>query len=288
MPAGYLEHLTPGDLRLLASAGGLGTGPGAPAGIRDAGALDRLLSDPRVFDRLFGRAAPAEPLLVASPFLVFAVAVNRAAADLEHATFVHERVKARQRVPVFDVDELRSFLDDPLRRFFLVELLASYTTVASGALWTRSSRGWRRHRFSELDPVRFAALLDVVPEQERPGVYRRLGDLALFLTGVFPDRTLTAAFGPVAMERLARTQPGHDLSDLRALSEADAGALGLLEELGRRWYRLASSTASPQTAALSVVGAVADQFRAARRVLNFVTDGYLFPHRGRWFPASAS
>jgi len=38
--------------------------------------------------------------------------------------------------------------------------------------------------FSELDLMRLLLMLDALPEQLHSGVYRRLGDLALFLTGV--------------------------------------------------------------------------------------------------------
>src|SRR5256885_13132420 len=38
-------------------------------------------------------------------------------------------------------------------RLFLAELLASYTNVASGSTLVKTSRGWPRHRFSELDPM---------------------------------------------------------------------------------------------------------------------------------------
>ncbi len=73
-----------------------------------------------------------------------------------------------------------------MRRLFLAELLSSYTHVASGTVWAKSGGRWRRRRFSELDPVQLARLAEVVPDWERLAVYRRLGDLALFLTGVFP------------------------------------------------------------------------------------------------------
>src|SRR5262249_21926652 len=38
----------------------------------------------------------------------------------------------------------------------------------------------------------------------RPGVYRRLGDVSLFLTGGFPDYVTSRAFGPVDAGRLLR------------------------------------------------------------------------------------
>ena len=145
------------------------------------------------------------------PFLTFAVAVHRLAAQLDTATYVNEWIGPRRRVPVFAVEPLRRLLADPLRRFFFVELLASYTHVASGSTWVATRRGWRRRRFSELDPVQLAGLLETVPPAERPGVLRRLGDLSLFLTGVFPDHTAATPLGrPMAEAQLLRTRRARD------------------------------------------------------------------------------
>jgi hypothetical protein len=264
---GYLEHLTPGDLELL------GTVARQPA--------DRLRSQPELLldvlgappveAAVLGPAAGEEPFVRASPFLTFAVAVHRSAARLAGRTSTLEWVAPGQRVPVFDVASLRDFLDDPLRRLFLVELLASYTHVASGSTWVRTSRGWRRRRFSELDPVRLASLLDVVAEAERPGIYRRLGDLALFLTGVFPDHTAERALGGVDAARLLRVAAGSEALDLERL-----GAVGLLEHLGARWYRRAA-TATTATATARALPQEGDRFRQARRILNLVSESTLFP-----------
>lgn len=217
-----------------------------------------------------------------SPFLAFATAVHRTAAMLEKATFVEERWAPRTRIPVFDVAELRVLLSEQERRYFLVELLASYTRVASGVTWTRTARGWRRRRYSELDPARLAELLEVVEASERPGIYRRLGDVALFLLGVFPDAPPVLSNG-AATDRLLR------LSGVRRDRALDLGAQPLLELLGARWYRAAVSSAkavgTPVTAPLAVVSHMADHFREARRTLNAVTDRYLFPWREQWFGA---
>src|SRR5919198_1557374 len=97
MVPGYLEHLTDSDVRLLAQATGSDAEPLVGRLRSDPTSAQRVLSDPAVFDRLFG-TSPSDPLLVASPFLVFAVIVHRAARDLEQATFVHERTTPRQRV----------------------------------------------------------------------------------------------------------------------------------------------------------------------------------------------
>jgi hypothetical protein len=153
--------------------------------------------------------------------------------------------------------------------------------VASGATWQRTRRGWRRRRFSELDLATLANLPDAVDPDQRPGVYRRLGDLVLFLTGVFPDHSALLDVGPVALSRLVR------LSGLGGAPAEDLGGLELLEELGRRFYGLAvhsgRTVGAPSTVGLTVVEQIAQRFADTRRALNVVTDWYLFPLRGRWF-----
>ena len=274
----YAGHLTDADLGLLASVAA-DTGPAADAlSLRgDPVALLRLLENPGAFRAVLG--APGEPV-PASPFLVFAVSVQRAAAELASAGHVPERTGPRQRVPLFDAPALRDFLAAPARRLFLAELLASFTRVASGRYRARVGGRMRTRRFSELDPVRLAGLLEAVPPAERPGVYRRLGDVTLFLTGVFPDYATAHALGPVNAARLLRA------AQLPAAQQdrlADAPAIEFWEHLGARWYRAARDLAPVATARITVVGEVADRFRQARRVLNHVTDQYLFPSGNPWF-----
>jgi len=284
----YAGHLTDADLGLLASVAA-DSGPAVDASSlrSDPVALLRLLEHPGAFRTVLGDTVlgdtvlggPGEPV-PASPFLVFAVSVQRAAAELESAGHVPERMGPRQRVPLFDAPALRDFLAAPARRLFLAELLASFTRVASGRYRARVGGRMRTRRFSELDPVRLAGLLEAVPQAERPGVYRRLGDVTLFLTGVFPDYATAHALGPVNAARLLRA------AQLPA-SQQDrvTGPPGIefWEHLGARWYRAARDLAPVATARITVVGEVADRFRQARRVLNHVTDQYLFPSGNPWF-----
>jgi hypothetical protein len=285
LPVGseYAQHLTDADLRLLASA----TQAHATSASEDAAAawlrrnpdtVPGLLADPRAFDAVFGqRSVRAGLTAPASPFLAFAVAVHRAAAELESMDHVPERSGPRQRVPLFDAPELRDFLRSPVRRLFLAELLGSFTRNASGRYLTRGRQ--RTRRFSDLDPVRLAGMLDTVPDADRPGVYRRLGDIALFLTGVFPDYAQTYALGPVSAARLLRLAgiPAPQRDQLAA-----APAIELLEHLGAQWYRAAWSQAPVRTPRLAVVAEVADRFRQARRVLNHIADHRLFAQGNPW------
>jgi hypothetical protein len=285
----YAGHFTGNDIRLLNAAARAMMGPGAAGGdaapgswLHDPAALQALLSDPALAGAVLGHGdgetgAQAPP---ASPFLVFAVAVHRAAAELASLRHVAERAGPRQRIPVFDAPELRDFLSAAQRRLFLAELLSSFTKITSGRYQVRSRGQVRTRRFSELDPVRLAGLLDAVPESDRPGVYRRLGDVALFLTGVFPDYASGRALGLADSARLLRAArvPVPDAGRL-----ASGPALELLEQLGSRWYRAAWELAAVQTARLSVIAEVAERFRQARRVLNHVADRYLFPMGSPWF-----
>jgi hypothetical protein len=268
----YRQHLGDADRRLLATV----AGADAP--------IEAALASPDVEAAIFGADASNEVAVGVTPFLAFATAVHRTAVLLETATFVEERWAPRVRVPVFDAVVLRELLADPARRYFLVELLASFTRVSSGVTYTRTTRGWRRRRFSELDPARLAELLDVVGAPERPGLYRRLGDLALFLLGVFPDHP--PAIGPgAATDRLLRVSGvGRDPT---ATAAAETGSQSLLTLLGARWYRAAVASARaagrPVTATLAVADHMADHFDEGRRVLNAVADRYLFPWREQWF-----
>jgi hypothetical protein len=196
---------------------------------------------------------------------------------MDHVT---ERTGPRQRVPLFDAPALRDFLGSPARRLFLAELLGSFTRVASGRYRVRGGGRMRTRRFSELDPVRLAGLLDGVPDAERPGVYRRLGDVCLFLAGVFPDYAALYGVGPAQVGRLLRAArvPAAQRDQLATIP-----AIDLLEQLGARWYRAACGLAPVRTARLDVVAEVAGSFRQARRVLNHVADRYLFSAEHPWF-----
>ena len=291
----YASHLTDADLRLLASVAGAAAGGGQLSGADDLAdasrlrgdpaALLRLLEHPGAFRAVLGAEDAARGWAVpASPFLVFAVFVQQAAAELASMDHVPERTGLRQRVPLFDAPALRDFLGEPARRLFLAELLASFTRVASGRYRVRAGGRMRTRRFSELDPVRLAGLLDGVPDAERPGVYRRLGDVCLFLSGVFPDYATLYGVGPAQVARLLRAArvPAEQHAQL-----ATVPAIDLLEQLGARWYRAACGLAPVRTARLDVVAEVAGSFRQARRVLNHIADRYLFSAEHPWFAPPA-
>jgi hypothetical protein len=183
------------------------------------------------------------------------------------------------RIPLFDSADLVGYLAQPWNRFFLAQLLASYARVSSGVSFTRTARGLQRRRWNDLDPVRLAMLLDEAPPAQRPGVWRRMGDCALFLTGMFPDHVRRTGLG-ASTPRLARLSglgPGS-----AAAAPPDDDALPLLEWLGAQWYRLAADRAMFQTRESTLLRQQAQSFDQARSVLNAAADRYLFPIVGDW------
>ena len=281
--AAYLEHLTSADRQLLVRASGVDA---AELSSRPD-CVEEALAAPGVFEAIFPPSlAGHEAMVGVSPFLLFAVAVHRSRAELAEMSYIQEWTGPRQRVPVFVTDQLRAFLEDACHRLFLTELLASYTHVSSGAVNVRRHGVTYRQRFNELDLTSLAGWLDRADDDLRPGLLRRMGDLALFLTGVFPDHTARSRFAPIDVHRLASGLEAAGGARAGRLAEAleGRGAVGMLEELGRRWYRLAFEGTDVRTAGLATLESVSDRFVDARRVLNHLTDQHLFVFRAHWFP----
>jgi len=253
----YSELLSDRDLLLLSG----GRADHAAALRRQPALLPDVLDRPSVADEVLATQHDSrEQFRYVSPFLLFAAAVHRASSGLVGATHVPDRTGLRQRVPVFDAPQLAAFATAPPHRLFLAELLTSYSRLASGTTMRRTEQGWRRRRWNELDLPALAGLLHDLPEQQRPAVWRRLGDGALFLAGVFPDHA-ERSLGLVEVARLQRT------TGLR-ISGADMGAIQLLEELAGRAY---------ERSGLNIPSGVVQAPAFARRVLTLVADRYLFP-----------
>lgn len=266
----YGEHLT--DQDLLALTGG--RPDQIPALRREPTLILDLLDRPAVADALLtaNRDDP-ERFTYISPFLVFAAAVHRTARSIVGSSYVSERTGPRSRVPVFDAPQLAAFATVPAHQLYLAELLASYSRLSSGVMWRRTGRGWRRQRWDELDLPRLAALLEAVPPLQRPAVWRRLGDGAMFLAGVFPDHA-ERSLGPLEVSRLVQATGLR----LRSTEVLGGNVVGLLEELASQAYGQAGR-AVPEEAARRP-GSV-------RRLLTLISDRYLFPFAADWLPRPA-
>lgn len=268
--ASYIDGLTANDLGTLAGIAGTD-----PAGLsadlrRRPWAIHDLLSNPAVYDQTLDPRGDLSR--TASPFLLFAILAHRAAGDLREATYVNDWSGPRSRLPVFDVAPLQEFVEDPGRLFFLVALLASFALPAPTPTPA-----------DPLDLSSMALWVDQAAPTDRRMLLRRLGDLALFMSGVFPDRNGAHPLRPLEAERLGRTV-GMTAAEILALCDAARISPGLdaLESLGARWY----GAAFHEGGAPPVVADIAARFRSARRVLNHLADRYLYRLEPSWTVAA--
>lgn len=292
----YLARLSGADLRALVHADAIDADRAAariealhrqPALLLEA--LDRPATSAEVLN-LTGTVGPgtapradrtADRFALISPFLLFAAAIHRTAADLAGSSYAPERTAPRRRIPLFDGGRLTAYLAAPRHRLFLADLLASFARISGGVVLAPD--GQHRRRWNDADPHRLAVLLDALPPAERPPVWRRLGDLALFLAGVFPDAAERLVPDETAATRLARrTLPeAARTSDPARLPEG--GSPDLIEWLGTRWYEQAARHMAGDAA--RDLRERAEQFHPARRVLNTATDRYLLPYSAGWLAA---
>jgi hypothetical protein len=230
--------------------------------------VHELLSDPEVIDTVAGQRADLAELV--SPFLLFAVLAHQAADELLEATYVNDWTGPRMRLPVFDVEPLQEFTEDPARILFVAHLLSSFAAPPSLRL--------------PVDALDLEGLVDwlvVALPDDRPALLRHLGDLALFLAGVLPDATGPQVLSASVAERLGRSV-GMTADEILALIDPGSASPGLdtLESLGPRWYRAATS--QPASGVPAVVADVATRFRPARRFLNHLADQHLHRIEPSW------
>ncbi|MGH7777643.1 MAG: hypothetical protein ACREPI_10770 [Candidatus Dormibacterales bacterium] len=202
---------------------------------------------------------PPDPLILAHPATVFRDLLQETLGHLDSTGYVVEWLPPR-RLPVFDVQPLRDYGAVEANRERLVALLASFVRIASGSVWERSGGRWRRRRYSELNPVDLAEL----------GAMSRLGDLALFMSGVFPEHVASHPPTPTELARLGRLL-GREPGELARSGKP----FWVMEWVGRSAYERAGHEP------------LARDFRTARRLLNVLTGRHLFAIRRQWLAGSS-
>ena len=224
--------------------------------------LDVMLEDEKLFRRL---ASDQEAVVKVSPFFLFSVLLRQARRDLGDRSFVLE-TEGRDRIPVFAADHLRALLEDEEIRDYLAEMLASFVRTQTTTVYFRRRGAWYRHRFSDLDLDDLATLAEWVEEEFRFPFYKRSGDVALFIPGIFPEHAPPRSGLPRGRRRR------------RSLED--------YEEAGRHFYRLAASHPAAEGSGYSaVLERLSVHVGDVRRLLNFLSDRYLRPQRMHWFLA---
>jgi hypothetical protein len=222
--------------------------------------LEPMLEDSKLAERLFH---DEEAVVRASPYLLFSVLLRRGRRELEHEAYVFEVDAKGKRIPVFDASAVAELLSNNRTCDYLAEMLASFSRTNNGVMHWKERGTWHKRRFSDIDMDDMIELARIIDPEMRPALYQRIADIALFLTGIFPDHTTGFATRRRTLFAAGRT-------------------LGDYEEAGKRFYRLAAQD-TDQRQWRPVFDTLAEQFTLARRALNTLSDRYVKPYRARHF-----
>ena len=223
--------------------------------------IERMLDD----ERLFGRLVDDENILIAvSPWLFFTVLLRRARGDLEREAFTIEQ-RDRQKVVLFDADRAGELLAQASVLDYLAVMLASFTRVESRTVHYRARQGfWRRYRTSELDVDGMVRYSQLVEEPFRFEPYKRVADVCLFLSGLFPEYIDAQVRYPASRQ----TRPASRGRVCASLEDHEAH--------GRAFYGLAAEHEMAQKEGLNgVLATLSEHFILAEKPLRLIANRYL-------------
>lgn len=233
--------------------------------IRDkADILDQMLDDGKLADRLLN---DVEMFARVSPRMFFTVLLRQVRRDLEHGSLVYEIGAGGQRIPIFEAGRVAELLAEPATRDYLAEMLAAFTRANKAVVFWEENGVWRQRQFNDIDMDDMIALVRVIQRDLRPAIYKRIADIALFLSGIYPDHTPLFIACPQTFYRARRTLQDYETE-------------------GRRFYELAARETDPLPVR-AACWTLSGNFTLARHALNTLSDRYLkcLTARQRSFPA---
>jgi hypothetical protein len=222
--------------------------------------LEPMLDDPKLTERLFH---DEEVLVRVSPRLLFSILLRRLRRELKKEAYVLDVDAKGKRIPIFEGPAVAEMLSDNPTRDYLAEMLSSFARTNSGIIYWKERGTWHKRRFSDMDLDDMVVLARIIDPEMRPALYKRIADIALFLSGIFPEHS--ARFGGPRKTMF---------SAKRTLEE--------YERTGKRFYTVAAREID-QTQWKPVLGTLADKFSLARLALNSLSDRYVKTLRTRYF-----
>ena len=142
-----------------------------------------MIGDERVLE---GVLNDEEVFLKVSTALYFEVLLRGSLKELETAAYTVER-SGRSSIPVFDTSEVTELLMRDGIIEYLAHMLTSFTKINSYVVPVRVRPGVRRRiRYNDMDVDSLIALCEKAGDHERFAFYKRIADVCLFTSGVFP------------------------------------------------------------------------------------------------------
>ncbi len=236
----------------------------------DASLLRAMLEDDRLFHRLMDKDDTTDQV---SPMFLFRVLLVRARRDIERELHACEQ-RTIEQTALSDGHRIIAMLGRDDVREYLARLLATFTHIETETIPIRIRDGISRQiRINDLDIDSLLLYSKVVKPEYRFGIYRRIADACLFLTGVLPEYVEPHRFYP------ALPEPRYRLASTALPSLED------LEGYGRTFYRMAAEHPQAQQHALTkVLSTLSEEFVLAEKPLAFIAQRYLARHRRRLFP----
>ena len=226
----------------------------------DDGIIEAMLDEERLFRRLMDGE---EIWLQASPWLLFTVLLRRTRRELELQPFTVER-RNRQKVLLFDTDRVIGVLAQDEVLSYLATTLASFTRTRTVAVPVWRGEAVRWHRRSDLNVLSLMRHCAAIGEESRFESYRRIGDVCLFLTGMFPEHIEAQCRKPASggVRRQAKDRILSRLEDYEAR--------------GRAFYRLAAEHETARAGEIdTVLRTLSDNFVLAEKALTFLATRHL-------------
>lgn len=262
-------RFTDSDLQFLAGVIA-GDDQGAAAGLVRAWRDEPSLIEPALDDERVVRRLMADPRMVVelSPRLLFSVLLRRVRRDLSEIPYTVERIHADGRVVVFDAAPSHSLLRAPAVFDYLVDLLVSFER-AETVVVQQVSDSVRIHRLNTLSIEDMMELASLIDPAMRPMVFRRIGDIALFTTGLFPEAVVREQRPTLAARSAAPPRQRLRIEDYEAE--------------GRRFYRLAADRLTSSHPSLAqILARLSEEFTAARKPLTVLSERYVAWTRPHW------
>ena len=235
----------------------------------DPGYRRSVVSDVRVFNHV---NSDETVFLKISPYLYFEVLIRRVHKDIKTIPYTVEQL-GRESIPVFDSKKVVKLLDVPMIPEYLAHLLASFTKIESSVRLVRVRNGvYKRRHLNDMDMDSLITLAASANEMERFGYYKRIGDVCLFITGLF-------------REYIARCSPTDRNGNPFWLRRIHRSLDEYVSE-GRRFYGLAGEHPASEIAGLGeVFSTLKDNFTSACKPLAFLGANYFHVKTGKLFAA---
>ena len=230
---------------------------------------NRFISEDKVFRRVMD---DEEILLKISPTLFFEILLHKAANALEENSYTLEKT-SKMKIPVFDSHDVVDLLNKESLFEYLADMLSSFTRIESYSITFREKRGvWKKIRFNDMDIHSLMSFAGIVEEPYRLNFYRRIGDICLFILGIFPEHAEYDYRYPFSK------QPRPHIRGRTRISPEE------YDNEGRKFYKLAAEHPSAEELNLSeTFWALHSNFKKAKKPLIFISEHYLQHKRRQVF-----